>query len=205
MVFTDLSLEAVKHMRKKFEASSLYETYCENIEFHAVDALNLPFHDGEFDIIYGMAFVHHLDDLDSFFLEVYRCLKRNGICRFLDQADAPLWSWLKRTILRPFKVYSHRKFPRSPADLRAEEQQEYTFEEMARLMQRCGFRDMVFLREWFFLRIVARHYNMFVNYDPKAMRRAEKLFLAMKWLDKKLAHTKWMQQNQLMLIWGFNK
>jgi ubiquinone/menaquinone biosynthesis C-methylase UbiE len=205
LVFTDLSLEAVKHLWKKFAASSLYEVYREKIEFHAVDALNLPFRDGEFDIIYGAAFTHHLDDLDPFLSEAYRCLKRDGICRFSDQADSPLWESLKRTILLPLKKYSHWRAPRSPADLRAERRGGYTLEKMATLMKKFGFRDMIFLREWFLLRIVGRHYGMFFNYSPKAIRRAHKLFLALKWLDMKLAHTKWMQRNQLVLIWGFNK
>jgi ubiquinone/menaquinone biosynthesis C-methylase UbiE len=205
VVFTDLSLEAVKHMRKKFVASDLFQRYCNDIEFHVIDALNLPFQDEEFDIIYGSAIVHHLEDLDKFFSEVYRCLKKDGICRFIDEANSPLWRLLKGTILHPFKMYSHWRQPRSPADLRAERKERYTYEKMAGLMKRHDFRDMVFLREWFLLRIVSRHYGKFFNYSPKAMRPAQKLFLAMKWLDTRLAHKKWMQRNQLMLIWGFNK
>ena len=104
IVLTDLSIEAVKHMRKEFAASNLYEAYCDKIEFHAVDASNLPFQDGEFDIIYGSAFTHHLEHLDPFISEVCRCLKIGGICRFIDEADSPLWrSLLKGTILIPIK------------------------------------------------------------------------------------------------------
>jgi len=205
LVFTDLSLEAVQHMRKCFRATSLNEAYCNKIEFHAVDALNLPFQNEEFDIIYGSAFVHHLEDLDSFFSEVYRCLNKNGICRFIDEADSPLWRLLKGTLLYPFKKYSHQKQPRSPADIRAEHQEGYTFERMVKLKDNFGFRDLLFCRQWFLLRIVSRHYSKYFNYDPKAIQRAHKLFLVMKWLDSKLSNTKLMQKNQLILIWGFNK
>ena len=88
-------------MKNEFNFSEISHSGSNAIEFHAVNALHLPFPDGSFDIVYGSAFVHHLDDVDLFFSEGYRCLKKNGVCRFFDQADAPLWSVLKRTVLRP--------------------------------------------------------------------------------------------------------
>jgi len=205
VVVTDLSLECVKLMQKKFAASNLYEAYKEKIEFHAMDALNLPFQDGEFDVIYGSAFVHHVEDINSFLLEVYRCLKKGGICRFIDEADSPLWRGLKGTIFYPFKLYSHWRQPRSPADLVAESRGGYTYKDLNSIIERCGFHDLLFLREWFFLRIITRHYGKLTNYSQKAMRRANKLFLAMKWLDENISHINYFQRNQLMLIWGCKK
>lgn len=205
VVFTDLSLEGVKHLRQEFMSSDLYEEYRDKVEFHALDALNLPFQDEEFDIIYGMAFAHHLEDLDPFLSEISRCLKRNGVCRFLDMAYSPIWELAKKTILRPLKIYSHWKQPRSPADLRAEKQEGYTFERMSKFMKKYEFRKMVYHREWFLLQIVNRHYSKLVNYNQKAIRIARPILLTMKWLDKKLAKQRWMQNNQLMLIWGFDK
>ena len=123
-------------MQKRFAASSLYEAYKEKIVFHAVDAL---FQDEEFDVIYGSVIVHHLEDINSFFLEVHRCLKKHGICRFMDQADSPLWRRLQGTILYPFKLCLYWRHPRSPADLMAYSRGGFSYEELKSIMERCGF------------------------------------------------------------------
>lgn len=117
-VYTDLSLEAVKYVKDIFDQSELKQ-FDQNIEFHAVDACRLPFPDESFDIIYGCVFVHHISDLDIFLSEVRRCLKTDGICRFLDPAYSPMWQFLKRTLLKPLQLYTHRKYGISPADLNA--------------------------------------------------------------------------------------
>jgi ubiquinone/menaquinone biosynthesis C-methylase UbiE len=205
VVFTDLSIQAVLKIRREFEASPLYHKYANSIEFHAVDALHLPFRAGEFDIIYGSAFVHHLDEIDIFFSEVYRCLRNGGICRFLDETDSPAWRVLKQTVLRPLKAYSHWKEPRSPADLRAEQRGGYTREQCRAIKERHNFKSVIFQPEWFFLRIVTRHFGKLVKFHPSAMRRARIMFLATKWLDIQLARSSWMKRQHLMLVWGFDK
>lgn len=205
VVFTDLSIEAIRRQRREFELSKMSKTGHGSIEFHAVDALHLPFLDDSFDIIYGAAFVHHLDDVGQFFSEVYRCLKKSGICRFLDQAHSPLWKLLAQTILFPLKKYSYRRYPRSPGDLRADKRGGYTQKGIQSLMEKYGFSDMVFIRKWFFFRIVHRHYGKLVNWDPKKMERVRLLFLLMKWIDSRLAGKLFMKRNGLVLVWGFKK
>ncbi len=205
VVLSDLSIEVVKHKKREFELSELNKTGFSRIEFHAVDALHLPFADNSFDIIYGSAFVHHLDDVDKFLKGVYRCLNESGICKFLDQATSPTWSFLKKTVFLPFKLYSYRRNPRSPADIRADQKGGFSKDEFAFLMNKHGFRDMIFIREYFFFRIVNRHYGKLFHLDNKAMRRARPLFLLMKWIDHYLSKTRWMKRNALMLVWGFDK
>lgn len=203
VVYSDLSAEAVTTMHRAFDASDLSGAYGSSVEFHAVDATRLPFRDGEFDIVYGSAFAHHLDDVNEMLKETYRCLAQNGICRFIDEADSPIWRWAKNTVLLPLKLLSYRRVPRSPADARAKKG--FTMEQLLTMKQEVGFSEMVFLRNWFFLRIVSRHYGLFLRYNENAMRRARRLFLAMKKLDTGLARYRWMQRNQLMLVWGFDK
>ena len=43
VVFTDLSIEVVRRKKQEFELSELSKTGLGSIEFHAVDALHLPF------------------------------------------------------------------------------------------------------------------------------------------------------------------
>jgi len=205
VIFTDLSIEAVKCKRREFELSKFSNNGFAILEFHAVDALHLPFPDNSLDIVYGAAFVHHLDDLEQFFKEVYRCLKTNGICRFLDQAHSPLWSFLKQTVLRPLKIYSYWRNPRSPGDLMANRRGGFTKKGLRSLMEKHGFKDMIFIREWFFFGIVHRHYGKLVNWDPTRMRRARPIFQFMKWIDTLLSEKRFMKRNGLALVWGFKK
>lgn len=202
VVLTDLSLAAIKNLKRDFSDSCLYDKYKDMVEFHTVDALNLPFADGEFDIIYGAAFVHHIqDNISQFFSEVNRCLKKDGKCRFSDQAYSTTWNLLKK-IAYPLKAYSYRKQPRSQGDLRA---RDFTIEEISKIKGAYGFREIFWHREWFFLKIVSRHYGKLVDWNPKAIQRVRPLYLMCKSIDKKLERTRWMQSNALVLIWGFNK
>jgi ubiquinone/menaquinone biosynthesis C-methylase UbiE len=207
VVWTDLSLESVKRRKKQFESSEIAEKSRGTIEFHAVEATHLPFPDESFDIIYGAAFVHHLSltEQDTFFREVRRCLRPNGICRFLDQAYSPMWRSLTDGVLLPLKRISYWLNPRSPADVRADREGGMRREQLYRVMRKHGFRELLFEREWFFFRIVTRHYGKLVNYNRHAMAVATPLFKAVKWLDASLMDSAFMKNNGLMLIWGFTK
>ena len=109
VVYSDISIEAVNYAKELFFHSELQEIRHENIEFHAIDALHLPFPDDSFDVIYGYAFVHHIEELEQFFSEVNRCLKKDGICRFLDDAYSPIWQFIKNLLLKPLQQYIHKK------------------------------------------------------------------------------------------------
>ena len=193
VVYSDLTIAAVRHMKRAFILSEINCPRNNTIEFHAIDAMHLPFPDSSFDIIYGSAFVHHLDDLDQFFSEVFRCLKNNGICRFFDQADSPLWKMMKQTILRPIQLYSYWKYPRSPEDLKANLREVFNKEVLTSIMKKHHFKELFFYREWFFLSIMRRHYGKFVGWNPDTMKRARPFSLLMKWLDIWLSKYRWMK------------
>jgi ubiquinone/menaquinone biosynthesis C-methylase UbiE len=197
VVITDLSLEAMKKIKNDFFNSLIYEKYKDNIEFHSVDALNMPFADNEFDIIYGASFVHHIqDNINQFFSEVYRCLKTGGICRFIDTAYSPTWELIKK-ILYPIKVYSYKKQPRSPEDIKAKP---FTNEWIFKIKNIFGFRELLWQREWFFLSIFTRHFGKLVNWNPDKIKKVRPVYLKLKLIDQKLSKTKWMQNNAINLI-----
>lgn len=155
-VYTDLSVSAVHAARKAFLTSGLAEPFGDRIEFHAVDALHLPFADAGFDLVYGCAFVHHLQDLGTFLGEVGRVLKPGGQCRFLDDARCPTWQFLKRTVLYPLQQYTHRKHGISPEDLVATKKGGFTRSEIEQMARDHGFRDVLFARCLFFEYFCAR-------------------------------------------------
>jgi SAM-dependent methyltransferase len=205
IVFTDLSLEAVRHMQRLYGRSELKEMGYDRVEFHAVDAVHLPFPDASFDIIYGSAFVHHLEDLDSLFAEVSRCLKDGGICRFLDGAYSPVWQAAKHTVLKPIRMYVLSRRGVSPEDMRATTRGGYRKEELDRLMNKFGFKHLVFIRFSFFLYISTRAVGKIISYRKSVFRVFWPLFRLMKLSDDFLYKTGLLANNLTSLVWGFDK
>jgi SAM-dependent methyltransferase len=209
VVFTDVSLVAARRAQSVFRGSGLWEMHREHIEFHAVDAMHLPFPDESFDVIYGSKFVGFLNNLSDFFSEVRRCLKPGGICRFSDDAYSPAWDAIRRTLWQPIKARFLWK-SMSPLDrIRSGSSPYGSFgfkeELLTPFIKQFGFSRMVFVREYFLLRIAQLCWGKLVRFDSKRLSYARPLYFAMMWLDNQLARTSWMRRNRLALTWGFDK
>jgi SAM-dependent methyltransferase len=203
VIFTDLSLVAARRAQSVFRGSELWGMHREHIEFHAVDAMHLPFPDQAFDVIYGTKFVGFLKSLPDFFSEVRRCLKPGGICRFGDDAFSPAWEIIRRMV-QPIRSHIIRK-PSSVDRIRSGATFGFREESLKRFAEQFGFTRLVFIREFFFLRIAQLFWGKLVRWDPNRLRYARPIYLAMKWIDNRLADTMWMRRNQLALTWGFDK
>jgi ubiquinone/menaquinone biosynthesis C-methylase UbiE len=200
-VYTDLSISAVHGARKAFLTSGFAEPYGDRIEFLAVDALHLPFAAASFDLVYGCALVHHLQDLHTFFSEVVRVLKPDGQCRFLDDAYCPTWQFLKRTALHPLQQYTHRKHGISPEDLVATRKGGFTRSEIEQIARDHGFREVLFERslffEYFCTRGVSKLGGRFLLPMLQPLcRRADTV------LDRCCGLT---HKHGVRLVWGFRK
>lgn len=209
VVFTDLSLVAVKRAQYVFRRSELYNVHYNNIEFHAVDAVHLPFPDETFDVVYGTKVVGFLDNIPEFLSEVKRCLKPGGICRFTDDAFSPTWDTMRRFLFLPIKA--HLLWKSMPPIERIRSggtpygDSGFKEEDFQPFVKEIGFKRLVFIREYFFLRIAQLFWGKIVRWNPKKLRYAKPIYLAMKWLDHLLENTKWMKRNKMALIWGFDK
>jgi len=89
------------------------------ILFAAVDAADIPFQGGSFDVVYAYAMVHHLERVDDFLSGVVRVLAPGGKAVFMDEGYALAWQAIKRTWPRPLMTYTHWRSGISPEDLRA--------------------------------------------------------------------------------------
>jgi len=209
VVFTDLSLIAVMHAQATFRRSELFGMHRGNIEFHAVDAMHMPFPDAAFDVIYGTKFVGFVDNLPDFFSEVSRCLRPGGICRFTDDAYSPTWNAIRRTISEPTKARFFWKSMSDLAKIRSGGSPFGSFgfaeESVTMFVQQFGFARLVFIREFFFLRLAELLWGKLVRFDSKRLKYARPLYLMGKWIDNRLARTEWMRRNRLALTWGFDK
>jgi ubiquinone/menaquinone biosynthesis C-methylase UbiE len=205
VVFTDLSLVAVRRAKAVFQASELWLKHQDDIEFHAVDAMHLPFPDQSFDVIYGSKFVGFLEDMPKFFSDVARCLKPGGICRFADDAFSPAWERVRQSLVHPIKARFSKASGNSLAGVRSTSKFGFERESLMPLLEQCGFSRLVFVREYFFLRIAQLCLGKLLRWNAASMSCAKPVYLALKWLDDMLANNSWVRRNQLALTWGFDR
>lgn len=69
VIAVDISEEMLKIVEKKYP----------DVEMVCADAKNLPFNEGEFDVVVASFLIVHLKTLEQVFAEVYRILKDGGI------------------------------------------------------------------------------------------------------------------------------
>jgi SAM-dependent methyltransferase len=199
LVYTDLSITAVVSARKRYLASKISNKNPNRCEFAAINAYYLPFAEDSFDVVYGVAFIHHMNDPVAFFAEVKRVLKPRGICRFADTAVSPLWQGAKRTVLHPLQVWSHRKHGISPEDVEATRKGGFTEAEMEGIRTQLGFGRLYFRRIGFFDYLLWRTRCKFsaawmLAFRPFALS-----------LDRWLAnHTRFIQKQGITLVAGYD-
>src|SRR4051812_34196487 len=97
VVFSDYSSTAVEAMASAFPLP--------NVEYLAVDAMDMPFDDQSFDVVYGYAFVHHLPKPAVFLREAARVLRPGGRAVFMDNPRSDLYQRLKNGVLEPLMRY----------------------------------------------------------------------------------------------------
>ena len=200
VVYTDLSIAGVRYMSDVFSASDFANQPCGSIEFHAVDALHLPFDDEFFDIIYGCAFVHHLDDMDPFIAEVFRCLRPGGKCVFFDDAYSVIWHAAKNTLFKPLQLWSHWRTGISPEDRRATSKGGFKYVEVEALKDKYRFRCLMFIRVSFFEYIVRR------GAEKIGVPCASMLVAWARFMDGFLGRrTCFISRQGIRLVWGFEK
>jgi SAM-dependent methyltransferase len=199
LVYTDPSITAAVSARKRYLASKIAKENPERCEFHAVNAYYLPFAEDSFDVVYGVAFIHHMNDHVAFFAEIRRVLKPGGICRFADTAISPLWQTAKRTVLHPLQVWSHRKCGISPEDVIATQKGGFAEGEMEGIRKEFGFWRLYFHRTGFFDYLLWRAR---CNFSAAWMLALRPVALASdRWLAK---HTGFIQKQGVTLVVGYD-
>ena len=86
----DLCIKAVEFSSRHHSAPST--------SFLCGDARKLPFEDNRFDAVINIESSHNYDDIDRFFIEVYRTLKRGGYFLFADFRNPKLLGLLKEKL-----------------------------------------------------------------------------------------------------------
>jgi SAM-dependent methyltransferase len=201
LIFSDLSPHGVRLIRDRLGPDWLKAP----VEFAAIDALNLPLVDGSVDLVYGYAFVHHLDDIDRFLAEVHRVLRPGGRCVFMDDLYSPVWQTLKVTALYPLMRYFHSREEISPEDLRATTSGWYREGELDQKIRSLEARP-------FFRRSSLVHY-LFTRASErlppqrlwKFLVGQDRVLRALIRIDEILWSSRLVRKNQIRLVWGFER
>lgn len=202
LIYSDISLAAVMYMKNAFKNSPLFEKYQNRIEFHAIDALNLPFPESSLDVIYGYAFVHHIGNLPGFFAEICRVLTGEGEGVFFDNAYSPIWHFLKNTAIKPLQKYSHKKHGISPEDLRATKEGGFQRDKLEKCLKENRLKLCFFYRFSFFSYLWERGMEKILG-NEKIFKIGMPFFIS---ADAFLArYLQLFRNNQIRLIWTVKK
>jgi len=202
LIYSDLSPAAVDAVRRQTAALG-----AANLELRPVDALEMPFADGEIDVIYGYAFAHHLPDLPRF-QEARRVLAPGGRAVFMDNAEVPLWQRLKTGLLRPLMRASRRVNPISDADVQVSEAGWYSAEELERAIREAGclpFHERSGLLHYLAVRamqILHRPQRSWADGRPRF--RHARLLRTLDRVDRRLTRSRTLAASQIRLVWGFD-
>ena len=129
------------------------------VDTQACDAVELPFEDDSFDLVFGHAVLHHLPDLDAAFREFRRVLRPGGVVAFCGEPSyygdriaalpkrgartlAPLWRTLMAAGPRPSGDHHHDAGSEEDRLEQVVDVHAFTPAELARHAQLAGFGDV---------------------------------------------------------------
>lgn len=196
IVYTDLSLNAVKFMKNLVDSNDVFIKYRENIIFDSVDALRLPYENETFDIVYGCAFAHHINPLEPLLRVVNKVLKPGGRFIFLDDAYSKWWQLSKSTLLKPLQLYSHWKTGISPEDIVATRRGGYKYDELLELTNKNNFKNFIFIRTNFFEYLIRRFFTKIFHQNLESTANT-----IGKFLDNFLSK-KFISKRGMVVIWS---
>ena len=110
----DISPNLIKGCKYRAQKNRL------TVDFQVMDAQNLKFEDNSFDIILGYRTIHHLQDINTFLLGAYRCLKPGGFVLFVEpQKLNPFVEFGRRFIKNSYEDdRTPTEHPLVPSDIR---------------------------------------------------------------------------------------
>ncbi|OQW92018.1 MAG: methyltransferase type 11 [Thiotrichaceae bacterium IS1] len=151
-VGVDVSVSMLTAARKKFPN--------DNLLFLQGDATTLPLREKQFDSVFMLGGIHHVNNRSQLFQEIFRILKDGGKFYYREPAnDFFLWRWLRAII---YKI--------SPA-LDENTERPLTFQETVPLLEQVGFKNLEwrtygFLGYCFFMNSDVLVFNRFFRHLP---------------------------------------
>ena len=91
---------------EQIEVANSYYGDNKHLQFMEADATQLPFEDGEFDMVVSLKVMHHIPDWEKALEEVNRVLKPKGYFVLADLAFSKLLTQLLRSVVKKYGVYT---------------------------------------------------------------------------------------------------
>ena len=153
----DLSPNFIEVCQKAAESSNL------DLEFKSMNAQIPDFEDDLFDIVVGSRVIHHLPNIELFFKECKRILKKKGFIVFIEPLKKNVIVELNRKIFAPTKRTRH-EHPLKMSDLEKAKEifnniEHYEFfllSPLARLFQNFIRKKQLFKVSYKFLNIIEK-------------------------------------------------
>jgi ubiquinone/menaquinone biosynthesis C-methylase UbiE len=142
----------------------------EKLLFMQGDALNLPLQDNKFDYVIMLGGIHHVNNREKLFSEVYRILKPGGRFVFREPAsDWFFWKFLRKIIYRLSSGLDHK----TEAPL--------TFNETVPPLKSLGFSNILYMNYTFL------GFILFMNADILKINKLFKYIPGIKKIVKQIA------------------
>ncbi len=110
----DISPELIKGCEYRANKNGL------TVNFQLMDACHLQFQDNSFDVILGFRTIHHLQNIEYFFFEAFRCLKPGGFILLVEpQKFNPFVEIGRKFIKNDEKGRTPTEHPLVPRDIKA--------------------------------------------------------------------------------------
>jgi len=151
----DISQELIKGCRYRAKKNKL------DVAFYVMDAEDLKFNAHTFDIIVGTRTLHHLQNIDKFIRNAYRCLKKDGFILFVEpQKYNPFVEFGRKFINNNYK--KHRtltEHPLTPKDIKLIKKtfgniEKYEFQFLSascQFFRLLGWKNVYIMSDYFFM------------------------------------------------------
>lgn len=200
LIYSDLSINASRRLREEYDLTDQRD----RLITASIDAEAIPLESESVDVVYAYAMVHHLPNLQAFFVEACRVLKPGGKAVFMDDAYSRPWVWAKLGVLRKLMRRSHRKSGISPEDYRFSMTGGFKEEELSIAITSVGCQPF-FERTAFLNYIICRGAEKCLPKTLSSMICTGAPARFANAVDRLLSNFGWYRRWQIRLVWGFHK
>lgn len=145
IVVSDVTAEIIKQTKIILAEKGVSERAC----FCSINAELLPFTDNSFDLIYMVSSLHHMKNPFKALLEIYRCLKPEGIFILAIEPNY-LINFIVFNLLKVMRIIKASLLRRERRDFPDDEKTGFSKKEILALVQKTPLKSVKIRPLWYF-------------------------------------------------------